>query len=200
MNWQGMVLSLAIAFFGFNLSEACRADRSTDSAPTSRKSPEGVATDLVQSFISRDFHGFNDVRAKHVCEGRTDPFNFYVGFRNFTTLFMNGEPLHEAGFPSQLMRISRVYAARPLKTKEDLEVAGAFRLGWHPTLVDVVIEDRLGNELLHRTLAFKANKDSELWYAQPQLYTHDYLNELLMKLPKSELVLWQPVESSQRSK
>ncbi len=166
--------------------------RAGDPRPTSHESPEGVAADLVQAFISRDFDVFNEARAKDFCEGKTDPVNYYVDFRNSTTLFLNGAPLHEPGFPSRLMRISRVYAARPLVTKEQLSIARAFvGNGWlEPTLVDVVVEDRLGNELLHRTLVVKGRK-AGLWYGKPKLFAHDYLVELLQKLPESESVYWQ---------
>jgi len=167
--------------------------------PTSHESPEGAATDLVQAFISRDFHVFNEARAKDFCEGSTDPFNYYVGFRNFTTLFLDGDPLHETSFPSRLMRISRVYSARPLVTKEELTIASAFvGSGWlEPTLVDVLVEDRLGNELLHRTFVVKGRR-AGLWYGKPKLIAHDYLEELLQKLPESESVHWQLSGNSQR--
>ena len=200
MNYQCKVLALAIAFLGCRLSDTSFADNSSDSVPTSHESPEGVATDLVQAFISRDFHGFNEARVKTFCEGRTDPFNYYVGFRNFTTLFISGDPIREVSVPSELLQISCVHSARPLITKEEIEVASAFRVpGLEPTLVDVVIEDRLGNELLHRTIVFKA-KDSGLWYAIPQLYTHDYIEKILLKMPKSESVFWRRSETSHQSK
>ncbi len=197
MNLKTILALSVFVFFGFTQPKIVRADESKESIPKSHDSPEGVAVDLGQAFISRDFHAFNEARAKSFCEVRTDPFNYYVRFRNNTTLFGMGESFNETNLSSPPLRISRVYSAQPLAAIERREISGAFSLsGWiEPTLVDVVIEDRQGNELLHRTIVVKS-KSSELWYAQPQLVAHDYLSELLLELPRSESVSWQIAETS----
>ena len=196
MNLKTILAVSALGCLGLSHKNIVSADEPGESIPTSHASPEGAAADLVHAFVTRDFHAFNEARPKSFCEGPTDPFNYYVMFRNSTKLFKMGESFNETNLPSRLMKISRVYSAQPLTTAKQREIASAFVHGWHePTLVDVVVEDRQGNEFLHRTIVVKP-KDSDKWYAQPQLVAHDYLTELLLQLPKSESVSWQITEVS----
>ncbi|MCA9057704.1 MAG: hypothetical protein KDA85_04370, partial [Planctomycetaceae bacterium] len=108
MSCRRTFLAFAILFFGASIAEICCADNQTEGLPTSHESPEGAATDLVQAFIGRDFHAFDEARVKSFCEGRTDPFNRYVDFRRCTTFFNERNPLTELSFPSSLRRLSRV--------------------------------------------------------------------------------------------
>ncbi|MEM9644542.1 MAG: hypothetical protein AAF989_06080 [Planctomycetota bacterium] len=197
MTLKSVLAVSALGCLVFAHASTAVAGDANDSIPSSHGSPEGAAVDLVRAFMTRDFHAFDEARTKSFCEGRTDPFNFYVRFRNNTTFFSMGESLKETDFPSRLLKICRVYSAQPLKTKEQLSVASAFPVSGYidPTLVDVVVEDRLGNELLHRTIVVKS-KSSGLWYARPRLIGHELLSELLLQLPKSESVSWRIGEGS----
>ncbi|MEP3479182.1 MAG: hypothetical protein ABJZ55_08050 [Fuerstiella sp.] len=195
MSLKTILVVAAIGCLGFSRREIVNAADPEERIPTSHESPEGIAVDLVRAYVLRDFDAFNEARTKSFCEGRTDPVNYYVMFRNSTTLFKGVEPFRETSALSSHGRVVRVYSAQPLTTPKQREVASAFSQGWHkPTLVDVVIEDSRGNEFLHRTIVVKSKRD-DLWYARPQLGHHEYLSELLLQLPKSESVKGQIAEA-----
>ena len=200
MSFKTIMVVAALGFLGFARRDIVIAADPEERIPTSHESPEGIAVDLVRAYVLRDFDAFNDARTKSFCEGRTDPVNFYVMFRNYTTLFKDGEPFREVSALSSPGRIVRVHSALPLTTAKQREIASEFAHGWpEPTLVDVIIEDRQGNEFLHRTIVVKSKNDG-LWYARPQLSAHEYLSERLLQLPKSESVSWQIAEAVDDSK
>jgi hypothetical protein len=195
LNLTSLLIATALGCFCFSGRDFVNVADSEETIPRSHESPEGIAVDLVRAYVLRDFDAFNEARAKSFCEGRTDPVNFYVMFRNYTTLFKDGVPYRETSPLCSPGRIVRVHSAVSLTTAKHREIASAFSQGWsEPTLVDVVIEDRQGNEFLHRTIVVKSKSDG-FWYARPQLGAHEYLAQLLLQLPKSESVLWQIAEA-----
>lgn len=198
MNLKTVLTVSVLSCVGLIQSNIASAGETEKDIPTSHNSPEGVAVDLVQAFITRDFHAFNEARAKSICEGRTDPFNYYVHFCNCTTMFKDGQSFSGVEFSYSLKRVSRVFSAQDsnsLTEKEGRSNVGAFVYGWSTALVDVMVEDRHGNEFLHRTFVVKSEK-SGLWYANPKLMKHELLTEMLLQFPKSESVLWQVSEAT----